>query len=45
MPKTTGLINHLINGLNAVYDYCPTTWNWVIALSILYVMGQNDILN
>jgi hypothetical protein len=45
MPKTTPPLNQIVNALNSVYEYCPNTWNWVIALTILYVLGQNDILN
>jgi hypothetical protein len=40
MPKTTPLLNQIVNGLNAIYEFCPTTWNWVIVLSSIYILLQ-----
>ena len=38
MPKTTPLLNRLVNGINAVYEFAPTFWNWVIAISAIFIL-------
>ena len=38
MPKTTPLLNHLVNSLNAIYEFAPTFWNWAIAISAIFIL-------
>lgn len=38
MKKQTPLLNHIVNGINAIYEFAPTFWNWVIAISAIFIL-------
>ena len=38
MKKQTPLLKHLVNGLNAIYEFAPTFWAWAIALSAIFLL-------
>lgn len=40
MPKTTPILNLIVKAIDAIYEYCPTTWNWVIVLTSIYILLQ-----
>ena len=38
MPKTTPILNHIVKAIDAIYEFCPTFWNWVIAISAIFIL-------
>ena len=40
MKKQTPLLKHLVNGLNAIYEFAPTFWAWAIVLASIYILLQ-----
>ena len=38
MKKQTPILNQIVNGLNAIYEFAPTFWNWAIALSAIFIL-------